>query len=131
MEVLPIVNNKDRQNIKKGKVMVRQQLFNRSLEFVAVKHLRLTEKESLKPGDLIDKTIFKGFHIRSLYRRRIIGVKGSLWAKSMINLTKSDSILKPEIVGEVKAPIAAQAFKPAKAKLKPKTKSPWDESSSK
>ncbi|WP_299085070.1 hypothetical protein [uncultured Paraglaciecola sp.] len=111
--------------------MVRQQLFNRSLEFVAVKHLRLTEKDSLKPGDPIDKKLFKGFHIRSLYRRRIIGVKGSLWAKSMINLTKSDSSLKPEIVGEVKTPDIDKLSKVVKSKPKLKMKTPWDESASK
>jgi len=78
--------------------MIHRELFRRGEEFVATGYIRMTKDVMLSPGDNLDKKVFKLFHLRSLYARRLIGVKGSKWANQMIlgskhNLTK----LKPEV----------------------------------
>ena len=84
--------------------MAHRELFRRGEEFVATGYIRMTKNVMLSPGDDLDKKVFKLFHLRSLYARRLIGIKGSAWAQQMLlgvkhNLTK----LKPEVADIKKA----------------------------
>lgn len=78
--------------------MAHRELFRRGEEFVATGYIRVTKNVMLSPGDDLDRSVFKLFHLRSLYARRLIGIKGSDWTKQMLlsikhGLTK----LRPEV----------------------------------
>ena len=58
--------------------------FRRGQEYVVTAPLKLADKVALKPGDIIDSFEFSTRQLRSLYRRKRIGIRGSFWAESMI-----------------------------------------------
>lgn len=74
-----------------------REIFKRGNEFVAVRPIRLSSKDQLKPGTKIDKKNFRQHHLRSLYMRRRIGVLGSKWAKAML-ADLENSHARPEVV---------------------------------
>ncbi|MDH5573097.1 MAG: hypothetical protein OEY89_15150 [Gammaproteobacteria bacterium] len=101
--------------------MIRQ-LYIPTHKFVVVKDFKVGSNLGLKIGDKVDKTLFKGFHIRSLYQRRIVGVEGSDWANMMILASKNNLLgLKPE-VADIK--LAVSDKKKAEKESKQTTKKP-------
>lgn len=77
---------------------IRREMFKRSLDFVAVRPIRLTSAEFLQPGQLIDKSKFKVLQLQRWYNMRRIGVKGSEWVNAM--LSDKRSFAKPEVTGK-------------------------------
>lgn len=96
---------------------IRQGFYNHSAEFVAVRNHRISPSLTLKPGDKVDKKVIRQFHMMSLFRRRLIGVKGSEWAKAMINKSKGHSVLIPEVNADK---LKTVPEKPVKKVIKPK-----------
>ena len=78
----------------------RQCLFRIGLDFVAVKPVRLTSTITINPGERV-----KGLrrrHLRSLYRRKRIGVVGDPWTESMLEAWKKRvSGEKPKAKGPI------------------------------
>lgn len=77
--------------------MIRQGFFRPGLDFVAVKRIKLTSTEFIEPGKAIDKSKIRLFHLRSLFQRRMIGIKGTEWVKYSLEAYKAKSVVKPEI----------------------------------
>lgn len=77
-------------------VHANREMFRKHYEFVAVRHIRLSRNDVLEPGQPIDKTKIKLFHLRSLYQRRRIGVAGSPWAEAML-ATVGNAFSRPEV----------------------------------
>ena len=88
---------------------ISKQSFRPHYDFVAVKRIKLAEDKNLEPGDNIPEGKFKVFHLRSLYQRRRIGVKGSEWAEAMIKAA-GDAYARPEV--STKAPAPQKSIKP-------------------
>lgn len=95
---------------------IRREMFRKSLEFVAVRPIRLTSTEFIQPGQLIDKNKFKVFQIQRWYNLRRIGVKGSDWVSAM--LSDGRSTAKPEVTGKI---MVEQDESKVKRGRKPKT----------
>jgi len=73
-----------------------QEIFRSHNEFTVVRPIKLSTTENLEMGDQIDKSLFRLFHLKSLYNRRKIGVKDAPWTISMLeNPEKSN--FKPEL----------------------------------
>lgn len=72
---------------------MRQPLFNRSMSFVAVRHIRLSADTVLEPGSPIEG--LRVFHLKDLHRRRKIGPVGHPWTESM--LASQDPLHRPEL----------------------------------
>lgn len=75
----------------------RRELFRPGYDFVAVRPIRLTAKETIQPGTKLDNSKFRGYHLRSLYQRRRIGVAGSPWTLAMLDQLE-DAHARPEVV---------------------------------
>ena len=94
---------------------MRQKLgFRHTHVFVAVKPIRLTEKVTLWPGEEIDKKKFRRWHLRSLWKRSRIAIKGTEYADALIAAFKEE-------IGEEVAP---KKKAPAKKNAAPKKKAP-------
>ena len=75
-----------------------QGLFKRGLDYVVVRRIKLTEKDVLQPGTIIkwSERTLKIYHLRSLFRRRMIGIEGSSWANSFLQNPKFNPVLRKE-----------------------------------
>ena len=80
---------------------IHREIFKRHNEFIVVRPLKITKAYSLEPGDVIDKSKFRTFHLRSLYQRRRIGVLGSPWAVAMLK-DLDNAHARPEVTGTKK-----------------------------
>lgn len=99
---------------------MRQRLgFRHTHEFVVVKPIRLTAKVTLWPGEDVDKKKFRRWHLRSLWKRSRIAIKGSDRADAMIAAFKEEVVEKSEAEEPVKK---AAPKKKAPAKKKAATK---------
>lgn len=98
---------------------VSKQSFRPYYEFVAVKRIKKSSDAYIQPGEDIPKGMFKNFHLNSLYRRRMIGVKGSDWAKAM-TAAAGNAHAKPEVAAKpvVAPPPAPQQPRPAAPDIK-------------
>lgn len=76
---------------------VHRPLFRRHYEFVAVRPIRLTRQDVIQPGETIDPERFRLYHLRSLYQRRRIGVKGTPWTEAML-AELGNAHARPEVV---------------------------------
>ena len=72
---------------------MRQPLFNRTMSFVAVRHIRMSSETVLEPGTPIEG--LRVFHLKDLYRRRKIGPVGHPWTESM--LANTGKLHRPEL----------------------------------
>ena len=75
--------------------------FKRGANYTVVRSIKLTATETLEPGSHIfwKKRALKVHHLQSLFRRRLIGLKGSDWVKSMLAGYKNNDLLRrPEVV---------------------------------
>lgn len=61
---------------------MRQPLFKRGLDYVAVSHVRLSADTVLEPGTPIEG--LRVFHLKDLHRRRKIGPVGDPWTENML-----------------------------------------------
>lgn len=59
-------------------------LFKRSMEFVAVRRIRVGTDSYIEPGTELSKKDFRLFHLRSLYNRRRIGPKDHRWTENVL-----------------------------------------------
>lgn len=73
---------------------MRQPLFNRSMSFVAVRHIRLSADTVLEPGTPIEG--LRVFHLKDLHRRRKIGPVGHPWTESML-ANQDNKLHRPEL----------------------------------
>lgn len=71
---------------------MRQPLFTRHADYVAVRHIRLSADTVLEPGTPIEGLRF--FHLKDLHRRRKIGPVGHAWTESMLG--NQDALFHPE-----------------------------------
>ncbi len=71
-------------------------IFRRHEDFVAVRRIRLGGDNYIEPGEPVTRETFKLYHMRSLYQRRKIGVKGHPWTEAML---QSEGFYRPEISG--------------------------------
>ena len=97
--------------------MIRQGFFRPGLDFVAVKRIKLTSTEFIEPGTAIDKSKIRLFHLRSLFQRRMVGIKGSEWVKRSLEAYRAKSVVKPEIATKT-VPEKKVAKKPVKRTVK-------------
>lgn len=66
--------------------MALQGVFNRKGTFIVVRQTRLTSNSVLKIGTEVPSKEhpLKMFHLRSLFQRRAIGIKGSAWTEALL-----------------------------------------------
>lgn len=108
--------------------MIRQRYLT-THDLIVVKTSDALHRLGLKIGDKVDRSKFKGFHVASMYNRRLLGVEGSEWAKNMIVASKNNLLhLKPEVADIKAAVLDCEVAEPevevAEPKSKPQPKSP-------
>ena len=63
---------------------IRQPTFRRGAPYVAVRPIKVSADTVINPGEKIDPTFFRRFHMMTMHRRRLIGIEGDEWTKEML-----------------------------------------------
>ena len=101
-----------------------QGTYRRGGKFIAVKFVRLSATERIEPGTELPSKEYplKEFHLRSLFKRRIIGIADSPWTEAMLEAidvkrASPETSKKPK-----KKKAAKKEAKPVEAKKEASTK---------
>ena len=82
-----------------------RQYYQKHLDLVTVKRIRLTSACVVEAGTDIDRTKFRDYHLRTLYAQRRIGVKNTPWSNAMIANAGKRKAYCPELaIGDVVVP---------------------------
>ena len=79
----------------------RREFFRRGDTFVAVRYIRLTSKERLEPGTVIEPGQFRLYQLRNWWQRRQIGVEGSKWVTEQLKRHGIGADPKPLVSSDV------------------------------
>ena len=126
--------------------MAVQGFYNRVNTHVAVKATRLSSTSMLEPGKVLKPGDLRIFHMRSLFKRRCIGIQNTPWVDAQLIGLNTKKIAKtvqdipdPEVVPEKTSPVIPPVVKAeektktvVKKESKPKAKKsgkitkPWE-----
>jgi len=83
--------------------------YRRGQKYVVVKHVRISEKFIAMPGTIVPNEEFplRATHIRSLYRRRRLGIIGSDWARNQLEAYNARLLRENEDAVLAKIPTVA------------------------
>lgn len=71
--------------------MAHRTSYRRGLDLIAVRYLRLGAGAIIEPGAALPEHV-REFHRRSLWRRRLVGVKGDAWTEGMLEHARAKEL---------------------------------------